>query len=125
MITLEQRGGFDKTLKFLQKASQPIDHNILEKYGELGVQALRSVTPVDSGMTADSWYYEIERNHKQHVVRFCNRNVKEGFCVAILLRYGHATGNGGWAEGTEYINPTILPLFDELAEEAWKEVNSK
>ena len=82
---------------------------------------LMSATPIDSGLTASSWRYEIRQDEKSISLVFCNDNIQNGVLIAIILQYGHGTRNGGWVEGRDYINPAIQPIFDKLAESAWKE----
>ena len=84
--------------------------------------ALSSATPIDSGLTAESWYYEIENKKGSAIITFYNSNVQNGVPIAIVLQYGHGTRNGGWVQGRDYINPAIQPIFDEIANEAWGEV---
>ena len=115
-------GDLSKTIKFLNRLQNKDYLNILARYGERGVQALRSATPVDSGKTADSWYYEIESDRDGATISWCNRNVNKGVVIAILIQYGHGTGTGGYVQGTDYINPAMKPIFDEMANECWKEV---
>lgn len=123
IITFEQSGDFKKLTRFLERARERIGFGILDKYGRKGVEALSNATPVDSGKTASSWYYKIQNEDGVAVLQFCNSNLGDDWCpIAIILQYGHATGTGGWVEGIDYINPAIQPLFEELAEEAWKEV---
>lgn len=124
MITFRQKGDFSKLNKFLEKAKEIAKLGNLDKYGREGVAALASATPVDSGKTAKSWYYEIKRQNGSVVIEFCNSNINEGVPIAIILQYGHGTGTGGWVEGRDYINPAILPIFDRIASDAWKEVTS-
>ena len=123
MITLEQKGDFSKLNRFLERARNAVKVGDLDKYGKEGVRLLSSATPVDTGKTANSWYYKIERTNTAVRITFLNSNIVNGWAnVAILLQYGHATRNGGWVEGRDYINPAIQPLFDKLARDAWKEV---
>lgn len=124
MITFRQKGDFSKLNKFLEKAKEIAKLGNLDKYGREGVAALASATPVDSGKTAKSWYYKIKRQNGSVVIEFCNSNINEGVPIAIILQYGHGTGTGGWVEGRDYINPAILPVFDRIASDAWKEVTS-
>ncbi len=126
MIVFKHKGDFSKSKKFLKKAKRvgSIDA-LLNNYGQRGVAALASATPVDSGLTASSWFYTIERKNGNVSIVFSNSNVVAGWCnIAIVLQYGHGTGTGGWVEGRDYINPAIQPIFDELAKEAWEEVTS-
>ena len=96
----------------------------LDKYGQEGVAALASATPVDSGETANSWYYKIERTKGSVKIVFCNSNIQNGVPIAIILQYGHGTRNGGWVEGRDYINPAIQPIFDKITNEMWREVTN-
>lgn len=125
MIKFTFKGDFSKVTKYLKKTKGGINNiSTLEKYGQKGVDALASNTPVDTGLTAKSWYYEIEKVSKGVVrISFCNSNIQNGVPIAIILQYGHGTRNGGWVEGRDYINPAIRPIFDELAMQAWKEVS--
>lgn len=122
-ISFNSRGDWSKTTKLLQRTSKnSVNLNVLRQYGELGVQALMNDTPVDTGETASSWYYTIEKNqNNKYVITFKNRNVVNGVPIAIILQYGHATRNGGWVEGRDYINPALRPIFDGMADKAWKE----
>lgn len=123
MISFRQKGDFSKTIRFLEKAKQPINISNLDKFGREGVAALSSMTPVDSGKTANSWYYEISNNKSSITIAFKNSNIQNGIPVAILIQYGHATRNGGYVRGIDFINPAIKPIFDKIADAAWREVN--
>lgn len=123
MIRFRQKGDFSKTLDFLKKSTSPLKN--LERYGEEGVRALSSYTPVDSGLTASSWYYKIFKDHNGIRITFNNSNIQNGVPIAIILQYGHGTGTGGWVEGTDYINPAIKPVFEKMASDAWKEVTGR
>ena len=122
MIRFRQKGDFRKLTRFLERAKEVVKIGDLDKYGRDGVAALASATPVDSGLTASSWYYEITNKNGLIRISFYNRNVQNGVPIAIILQYGHTTGTGGWVEGRDYINPTIRPLFDKIADSAWREV---
>lgn len=122
MISFRQKGDFSKVTRYLQKVSKAARMVDLDKYGREGVTALASVTPVDSGLTANSWTYEITRDHGIVAISFHNTNIQNGVPIAIILQYGHGTRNGGWVEGRDYINPAIQPIFDKIANDAWREV---
>lgn len=124
MIKISQKGDFKKSITYMEKLKEAIRLNAFDKYGQEGVSALSSATPVDSGETASSWYYKIERTKNTISITFYNSNVNKGVPIAIILQYGHGTGSGGWVEGRDYINPAIQPIFDKMAEEAWKEVTN-
>ena len=122
MISFRQKGDFSKLNKFLEKAKGVAHLSILDKYGREGVAALASATPVDTGKTADSWFYEISHDSGSATITFSNSNINNGVPIAIILQYGHGTGTGGWVEGRDYINPAIQPVFDKIVDEAWEEV---
>lgn len=124
MIKFTHKGDFSKLSHFLERAKNVVKMGDLDKYGRAGVAALSSATPVDTGKTADSWHYEIERQDGRVAINFYNTNVNEDVPIAIILQYGHATGTGGWVEGRDYINPALRPIFDEIANNARKEVTS-
>lgn len=123
MITFRQKGDWSKTRNFLRQAVLNKELAVLEKYGEKGVKALTSMTPIDTGLTASSWYYKIVQNENgQIALQFCNSNIKDHVPIAVIIQYGHATKSGTWVEGQDYINPAIQPIFDQIANEVWKEV---
>ena len=122
MITVRQKGEFSKLTSYLMKNKNGYTASDLDKYGLEGVAALASATPVDTGLTAKSWYYEIERSSGAAKITFCNSNIQRGIPIAIILQYGHGTRNGGYVQGRDYINPALRPIFDKIAEKAWKEV---
>lgn len=122
MIKFVQKGDFSKLTRFLERAKDSISIDLLNKYGREGVAALSSATPKDSGKTAESWHYKISNTKNGIEIGFYNSNINNGVPIAIILQYGHGTRNGGWVEGRDYINPAIQPIFDEIANAAWKEV---
>ena len=122
-IYFSTSGDWSKTEKLLKRtAKDSVDLNVLRQYGELGIQRLASYTPRETGETAEAWYYEISRNqNNKYTITFKNRNRVNGVPIAIILQYGHATRNGGWVEGRDYINPALRPIFDNMADKVWKE----
>lgn len=122
MIRITSKGDFNNTFRFLNKISKFQINKILEKYGQMGVEALRSATPVDSGKTAECWGYEISVKKEGATIYWTNTNQNKGVYIAVILQYGHGTGTGGYVQGVDYINPAIRPVFDKIAEEAWMEV---
>lgn len=122
MITIRQKGDFSKFNTFLERIKEVVKLGDLDKYGRAGVEALASATPKDSGLTANSWTYEIVRSNGSVSIQFNNNNINKGVPIAIILQYGHGTRNGGWVEGIDYINPAIQPIFNKIADDAWKEV---
>ena len=122
LIRITTKGDFNNTFRFLNKMSKFQINKILEKYGQMGVEALRSATPVDSGKTAESWGYEISIGKEGATIYWTNTNQNKGVYIAVILQYGHGTGTGGYVQGIDYINPAIRPVFDKIAEEAWMEV---
>lgn len=123
MITLKSRGDWSKTFNFLDKVPSRLDlRYVCDKYGKKGVQALSEATPKDTGKTADSWRYDVVYDKNKVTIKFVNDNIVDGQNVALMLQYGHGTKNGGFVSGKNYINPAIQPVFDELANSAWKEI---
>lgn len=122
MISFLHKGDFKKTEKLLKKTFGKDFRKILDDYGQRGVKLLSEATPVETGETAVSWDYEIIQNGSSISVQWHNYNINRGVNIAIILQYGHATRSGGWVEGRDYINPALRPIFDEMAEKAWKEV---
>ena len=121
-ITFELKGN-DKTEKWLQSVYKNVTKtSLLNKYGELGVQALSRNTPKKTGLTASSWYYTISTNKDGFTIEWKNRNSNKGVVIAAILQYGHGTGTGGYVRGVDYINPAMRPVFQQIADDAWKEV---
>lgn len=124
LISFRHRGNFNKMERFLNKMSGQNYLNILDRYGQMGVAALAASTPVDTGKTAQSWTYEIERNPTNTTISWINTNTNQNVNIAIILQYGHGTGTGGYVQGRDYINPAMRPVFDEIAQQLWKEVTT-
>lgn len=124
MISFKHKGDFRKTEKFLKKSLGANYMSILEKYAQIGVEQLAANTPKESGETAASWGYRITRNEEKISIIWTNSHIHNGVNIAVILQYGHATRNGGYVSGRDYINPALRPIFDKLAESAWKEVTS-
>lgn len=122
MIRITQKGDFSKLTRYLIRVNKAVSAIDLSKFGEAGVAALAAATPTESGKTANSWKYEIEKNRETITIHFCNTNINDGVPIAIIIQMGHGTGTGGWVEGRDYINPVIQPIFDKIASDAWREV---
>ncbi len=122
MIRFEQKGDFKNLESFLNRAGNFDMRTFLDRYGREGVEALRSNTPIDSGLTASSWDYYIETNKRTSKIVWTNTHNISGVNIAIILQYGHATKNGGYVQGQDYINPAIRPIMDKIAEDVWREV---
>lgn len=123
-ISFKQKGDFKKTEKFLKKSFGKDYIGVLERYAKEGVSHLAANTPKDSGNTAGSWSYKIEQKDSSISIIWNNSNVQKGVNIAVILQYGHATRNGGYVSGRDYINPALRPIFDAMAEAAWKEATS-
>lgn len=122
MISFRHKGDFSKASRFLENVKHAVRLSDLDKYGRAGVDALASATPKDTGLTAKSWKYEITKSKESVTITFSNTNIQNGVPIAIILQYGHGTRNGGWVQGRDYINPAIQPIFDQITNEAWREV---
>lgn len=122
MITVESKGNFDNTEKLLKRIKSRDYLKVLDKFGQRGVTALSGATPTRSGKTASSWDYEVLVSGGGVTLQWTNSNINNGVSIAIILQYGHGTRNGGYVVGRDYINPAMRPLFDKMADEAWKAV---
>lgn len=122
MITVESKGNFDNTEKLLKRIKSRDYLKVLDKFGQRGVTALSGATPTRSGKTASSWDYEVLVSGGSVILQWTNSNINNGVSIAIILQYGHGTRNGGYVVGRDYINPAMRPLFDKMADEAWKAV---
>lgn len=123
-VTFQVTGSFQRTMAFLQNAAKLNIPAILQRYGQEGVAALQLHTPVDSGLAAESWGYEVEAKGGTYTIVWTNNDVESGFPVAIMLQYGYGTGTGGYVHGRNYINPAMQPIFDKIANEVWRVVTS-
>lgn len=122
MIRFTVKGDLSKTKRFLNKMKDQDYLKILDKYGQMGVNSLKEHTPVKTGKTANSWSYHIDKTRSSYTITWTNSNINQNVPIAIILQYGHGTGTGGYVEGIDYINPAMKPIFDSIAEAAWKEV---
>lgn len=122
MIVLKNKGDFSKTTNFLKRITKLDYKSILSRYGKMGVDALAKATPVDTGLTASSWSYEIVEDDGGATIYWKNSNIVKGVPIAVILQYGHGTGTGGYVEGIDYINPALRSIFEGIADDAWKEV---
>lgn len=122
MIRFRQKGDYSRVMHYFERVKKTPRNINFDRYGKQGVAALASATPVDTGKTAASWRYEITKSNGSVTISFCNSNIQNGVPIAIILQYGHGTNNGGWVQGRDYINPAIQPIFDKIADDAWKEV---
>lgn len=122
MVVIKHKGNFKNLEKFLNGAKNIDFKKILAPYGEQGVRALASSTPKKSGLTASSWGWDIKINKGSVSLFWTNSNVVDGVPISVILQYGHATRNGGFVQGRDYINPALQPIFDKISEEAWREV---
>lgn len=124
MFKVTTKGSFNNTYKYFNKLRDKEYLNVLNKYGELGIHALREATPKDTGLTSESWYYEIVEGKEKTKIVWYNTNVNKGVNIALILQYGHATPSGTYVEGIDYINPAIKPTFDKMAVAVWSEVKN-
>lgn len=124
MISFSSRGDFKNLEKFLKTMSKNDIFRALDEFGRQGVDALSSATPVESGQTATSWSYEVSKTGRSYSISWTNSHIVDGRPIVILLQYGHGTGTGGYVQGRDFINPTIKPIFDKIAESVWKAVTS-
>lgn len=125
VIIFRQKGYWKKTRKFLKRCSDLDLDDVLNLYGQEGVDALAKATPKDTGKTAASWSYEVTKGRESIVITWKNSNIVDGVPIAVILQYGHGTRNGGYVEGVDYINPAMRPVFERIAARAWGEVRTE
>jgi hypothetical protein len=124
MIGVTSQGSFDKTIKFLSFLQSGDMFSSLDRYGRMGVDALSSATPVDTGLTAHSWGYQVAHEKGRYSISWFNTHKEHGVNIAVIIQYGHGTGTGGWVEGRDYINPAIRPIFDKIVTDVWRQVTN-
>lgn len=124
MVTFELKGDFKKTHGFFERCLEIFKLGYLDKYGQRGVDALSANTPKDTGLLSSSWTYEIVHKGSSARIVWHNTDIENGYNVAILIQYGHATKDGAFVEGIDFINPALQPIFEEIAEDAWREVTN-
>lgn len=122
MIKFSTKGDWSRTNKFLERALNVVKLGELDRYGQAGVEILAAATPKDSGETASSWYYKIVRSHGSVSIQWLNSSQNQGIPIVILLQYGHGLKNGGYVQGIDFINPALKPVFEDIADNAWKEL---
>lgn len=125
VIIFRQKGDWKKTRKFLKRCSDLDLDDVLNLYGQEGVDALAKATPKDTGKTAASWSYEVTKGRESIAITWRNSNIVDGVPIAVILQYGHGTRNGGYVEGVDYINPAMRPVFERIAARAWGEVRTE
>lgn len=125
-MSIEVKGNFDKTKAFFDNYLTERANYIwlLKKYGEEGVRALSAATPKDTGETSSSWYYEIEQKKDRYIIYWKNSHMagKSNIPLALLIQYGHGTRNGGYVEGIDYINPALKGVFEDIANNLWRDL---
>lgn len=124
MISVDNSGSFKNLEDFLNRVSGGKLYANLNRYGQQGVDALRSATPIDSGLTAESWGYRVIKSARNPGIEWFNTHEEDGVNIAILIQYGHGTGTGGYVTGVDYINPAIRPIFDKIVEDIWRQVTA-
>lgn len=121
-IKLTSKGDFKHSFKLLNTIKRRSYFDALKIYGQRGVEALSKATPVDTGKTASSWDYKIIEEDGRLKIVWTNSNINNHIPIAIIIQYGHATRNGGWVEGIDYINPALRPIFNDIRDHVWREV---
>lgn len=122
IIKYSSKGDFKKVNGYLERLKETVNVGILDKYGKIGVQRLQEVTPKYSGLAAGSWYYGIEKSESGLSLSFYNSDIENGCSVVLLIQYGHATKDGSYIEGIDFINPALQPVFEALLDDIRREV---
>jgi len=124
IIEVDVEGDPDKTKKALERMTSKNLFTDFDRYGQMGVRALSSATPVDTGLAARSWYHRVIKDDINPGIEWSNSDVEGGLPVVILIQYGHGTGTGGYVQGRDFINPAMRPLFDRIAADVWEKVRN-
>lgn len=124
MLGVSSSGSFDKTMKFLNFLESKKMFSRLEHFGRVGVDALESATPIETGETRNSWGFQVNRSRNRYSINWFNTHVDDGVNIAVIIQYGHGTGTGGYVEGRDYINPAMRPIFDKILDDVWRQVTS-
>lgn len=123
MLGIKVEGtGFSDAHDFLKNMKLSILLNKLEKYGQMGVEALSEATPKRTGLTANSWGYKIEQQDNNVRLIWTNSNVNNGVAIAFIIQHGHGTGTGGFVQGIDYINPAMEPVIDKISDKLREEI---
>ena len=122
-IRIKSKGNWDKTTTYLEHAKKFDPMPVLKRYGEIGIDALSNNTPVDTGLAAASWYYEIEKTKNGYILTWNNSDIENGINIALLIQYGHGTRSGTYVQGVDYINPALADIFNDISVQLWKEVS--
>lgn len=123
-ITIKSDGDFFKAKKFMKRANDASKFENIRTIMNQCIQALKKATPEDTGKTADSWEYSIKNTDYGYDVEVRNSNIQNGICIALLLEYGHATGNGGWVEGQHYMRPVLTKYYNKILQDTWERITS-
>ena len=121
-IQIVSNGHFDKATAYFERLKMLKFDNILNSYGQKGVDALQAATPRETSELANSWFYEITRGNGFAKIEWHNSDLEGGYSVALLVQYGHGTNHGGYVPPHDYINPAIDPVFEELSRQIGEEV---
>ena len=124
MIWYSSPGNFDKTLKFLEFMKSGDLFSQLDHYGRVGVDALSSASPVDTGLMSQSWGYQLGHEKGRYSISWFNTDREGGVNIAVIIQYGHGTGTGGYVQGRDYINPAMRPIFDKIVADIWRQVTN-
>lgn len=111
---LVSHGSFKKTFSFMSKSYKIPSDKILDKIGKETVERLRIESPSEE--VAKGWSYSIIRDNKNRIsLNFNNSCVTtEGDNMAIILENGHATMDGKWVPGYNFIKGPIEDAYKKI-----------
>jgi hypothetical protein len=122
MLKIRTKGNWDRTDKFFKKSVRITEIDDITTLAERCIERLKEATPKDSGLTAQSWSYEIVKDRGKKTLYITNSNVQNGVKIALLLEFGHATTGGTWVEGQNFIGPITQKEYNKILSETWKEL---
>ena len=85
MVTIKSKGDYKKATRYFTRARKAAQLKNATMVAETCIQRLKDVTPVESGLTANSWTYTIERRLRKTTIQINNTNLQNGINIALLL----------------------------------------
>lgn len=122
MITVKQKGNFNKTKAYFAKALNLYDTKTLTKIAENTVIELKKVSPFKE--VADGWSYELKVSRNTISLSFDNSAIQNGVNLAILTNDGYATKEGKWVAGKHYIERPIREAYEKILKNTWEELKA-
>lgn len=122
MLKIKSKGNWDRTDKFFRKSVRITKIENIALIAEKCIERLKEETPKDSGITSNSWGYEIDTSKNRKTLTITNSNIQNGIKVVLLIEFGHATTGGTWVEGKNFVGPVTQEIYNSILSDTWKEM---